>query len=168
MRKIYLLIFAFLICANSYAQYNQSAGLRLGLSSGVTFKKFIQDEEAMEMLLTGRNDGLQLTGLYEFHKPLKWGISDRMYLNYGVGGHFGYERDFRERFIYLPNSQVELIDSQKHQFTMGIDALIGIEYRWLAVPLTISIDMKPYFDYVGMRSTHLRFWDTALSVKYIF
>lgn len=168
MRKSYLLIIALLMCAVSYGQYDRSAGLRLGRFSGVTFKKFVHEEEAFEFLLSGRNDGLQLTGLYEFHTPLKWGLSDRLYLNYGAGGHFGYERDDRPRFVFLPGNQVELINRSRHLFTMGVDALVGIEYRWLAFPLTVGIDMKPYFDFIGMRSTRLRFWDTALTVKYIF
>jgi len=168
MRKLYVLIVALFMYSLSYAQYDRSAGLRFGSSWGVTFKKFVHEEEAFELLLSGRHDGLQLTGLYEFHSPLKWGLSDRLYLNYGMGGHFGFERNDYSRVFFLPGNQAEFIGRGRHLFAMGIDALVGIEYRWLAFPLTVGIDMKPYFDFIGMRSTRLRFWDTALTVKYIF
>lgn len=150
------------------AQYNKSAGLRLGSSSGVTFKKFVHAEEAIELLLSGRNGGLQLTGLYQFHKPMDWNFSDRIYLNYGVGGHFGYEKRRRNFFFSDPNLGTSFHTGNQHEFAMGIDAIIGLEYRWLTVPMTIGIDLKPYFDFIGMRYTRLKFWDSALSFKYIF
>ncbi len=157
-----------LISSVGFAQYDKSIGMRLGSSSGVTFKKFVHEEEAIELLLSGRNDGLQLTGLYQFHKPMDWNFTDRIYLNYGVGGHFGYERQRSIRIFFDPFGQTEVGNRNRHQFTMGIDALVGLEYRWLTVPMTIGFDLKPYFDFVGMRSTRLIFWDSALSFKYIF
>ncbi len=175
MRKFYLLLVLGFMSSVGLAQYDKSVGLRLGSSSGVTFKKFVHAEEAVELLLSGRNDGLQVTGLYQFHKPTDWNISDRIYLNYGVGGHFGYEK--RNQFsvfidpfnIPPPNSfNTEIGIRNRHQFAMGIDAIIGLEYRWLSVPMTIGLDLKPYFDFIGMRTTRLRFWDSALSFKYIF
>ena len=168
MKKLYLLLILGLMSSVGFAQYNKSAGLRLGSSSGVTFKKFVHAEEAIELLLSGRNDGLQLTGLFEFHKPMDWNISDRIYLNYGVGGHFGYEKQRQYSLFFDPFDQAEIINRNRHQFAMGIDAMIGLEYRWLSVPMTIGIDLKPYFDFIGMRSTRLKFWDSALSFKYIF
>ena len=113
--------------------------------------------------MSGRNDGLQLTGIYQFHRPMEWNFSDRFYLHYGVGGHFGYERARNRTF-----DQRNFIDRNRHQFAMGIDALVGLEYHWLTVPVTIGLDLKPYFDFVGMRSTRLKFWDSAISFKYIF
>ena len=168
MRKIYLLSFFMLMATVGWAQYDKSAGLRLGSSSGVTFKKFVHEEEAIELLLSGRNDGLQLTGIYQFHKPMEWNFTDRVYMNYGVGGHFGYERKRQLLLFVNPFDQNELINRNRHQFTMGIDAVVGLEYRWLTVPMTIGFDLKPYFDFTGMRSTKLKFWDSALSLKYIF
>jgi hypothetical protein len=51
---------------------------------------------------------------------------------------------------------------------MGIDAMIGAEYRLPTLPLTVGIDLKPYFNFVGLRHTNLHFWDLAISAKYIF
>ena len=51
---------------------------------------------------------------------------------------------------------------------MGIDGIIGIEYRFLTAPITIGLDMKPYFSFIGFRYVETQFWDTSLSVKYVF
>jgi len=169
MKKIYLFGIMLLMSTACLAQYNKSAGLRLGNTSGVTFKKFVHAEEALEILLSGRNRGLQFTGQYLFHQPLKLNFSDRIYLIYGVGGHFGYEKRNRNQLIFDTSQNINAFGTRgRSQFTMGVDASIGLEYRWLIVPMTIGFDLKPYFDFVGMQSTDLRFWDSAISFKYIF
>ena len=71
MKNFYLLVILMLAATAASAQYDKSAGIRLGHSSGVTFKKFVHAEEAVELLLGGRNNGLQLTTTYQFHKPMK-------------------------------------------------------------------------------------------------
>ncbi|MEQ9423365.1 MAG: hypothetical protein RJQ09_03025 [Cyclobacteriaceae bacterium] len=160
------ILWLFYITCN--AQYDNSAGLRLGYTPAVTFKKFVHDEEAIELFISGRKSGVQLTGIYQFHKPLETSFTDRLYLNYGVGGHFGFESRRRYRRFTNSQDQNEVVVKKKGQFAMGVDAIIGLEYRWLSVPMTIGFDVKPHFTYIGMRSTRLRFWDTALSFKYIF
>ena len=178
MRKLYLILIVGLISTTSWAQYERSAGVRLGRSGGVTYKRFIHAEEAIELLLSGRNNGLQLTGTYQYHKPLDFNFSDRFYLHYGVGGHFGYEKRNDYRFIRQFNTPppptdpfgqtFEVGPRRQSQFTMGIDALVGVEYRWLSVPITLGIDLKPYFDFIGMRTSRFRFWDAAFTARYIF
>ncbi|ELR69788.1 hypothetical protein C900_04635 [Fulvivirga imtechensis AK7] len=64
--------------------------------------------------------------------------------------------------------ELEYETNREAFFTMGVNAMVGVEYRWLAVPITISLDFKPYLDFAGMRYANLRFWDTAIAVKYVF
>jgi len=49
-----------------------------------------------------------------------------------------------------------------------VDAILGLEYRFLTAPITIGLDIKPYFSFIGFRYTNSNFWDTSLSVKYKF
>ena len=51
---------------------------------------------------------------------------------------------------------------------MGIDGIIGIEYRMLSVPITLSLDLKPYLNYIGMRKVKADFWDASIAIKYVF
>ena len=163
-----LLLVAALTCNAQY--YKNSSGIRLGYTSGLTYKHFINDEQAMEFIASGRNEGFQATTLYQFHRPMDIGFHDQFFLFYGVGGHIGFERLDDQRLLgpFVPGVDPEFRTSERSFFTMGVNTVLGIEYRWLNVPMTIGLDIKPYLDFIGMRRTKIRFWDTALSFKYIF
>ena len=154
--------------AVAQTMYQQSGGVRLGHTAALTFKKFMIEEEALEMLVSGRRDGLQFTTIYTFHKPMEFSFNENFYLYYGVGAHVGYERygGFSKTLTSIEPPAFEFRD--RTFFVMGADALLGIEYRWLSVPITVSFDLKPYFTFIGMRYTNGRFWDSAISFKYIF
>ena len=167
----YLLLASLILAFSSlYSQqlYDKSGGIRLGHTSGLTYKKFILENEAMEMILSGRNDGLQFTAIYMFHEPMEFSFNDRFYLHYGLGGHIGYEK-FDDLAKVLSNAAGdEFIYEERSFFAMGIDGSLGIEYRWLEIPATFGFDIKPYFNFIGMRYTKAKFWDAAISFKYVF
>ena len=169
MRRFILFLAGILVATASFAQeYEQSAGIRLGHSGGLTYKKFIVNEHAFEFMLTGRNNGVQATGLYLHHIPLALSFNDQFFLYYGAGAHLGYEKYFGYRKVLNTDSPDDFYYTDKSFFAMGIDGMIGLEYRILSVPMTASFDLKPYFNFFGMRYTTTRFWDAALTVKYIF
>lgn len=161
------LLFAMLF---SYSQqlYEKSAGIRLGYTSGLTFKSFLTENEAVEFILSGRNDGMQFTGIYQFHEPMEFSFNDKFYLHYGVGGHIGYEKFDNLAKVLTNSTGDEFAFEEKSFFTMGVDASLGLEYRALEVPATIGFDVKPIFNFIGMRHTQGRFWDAAISFKYVF
>jgi hypothetical protein len=169
MRFTLLLISISLLYTVSGQQlYEKSGGIRLGGTSGLTYKKFVTEDEAVEIMLSGRNDGLQFTALYLFHEPMEFSFNDRFYVHYGLGGHIGFEKfdDLAKTIINEAGDQ--FIFEEKTFFTMGVDGSLGIEYRWLEVPMTIGFDIKPFFSFIGMRHVKARFWDSALSFKYVF
>ena len=149
--------------------YERSAGIRLGGSYGLTYKKFFNEKDAVEFLFGGRDDGLHLTTLYQFNKPLNLSRNETFFLYYGAGGHLGYEK-YQTKVLYgspqQPNS--EFYYENRSYFSMGVDAIIGLEYRFLTAPITIGLDIKPYLSFIGFRYTRTDFWDTSLSVKYVF
>lgn len=154
--------------AGAQQLYEKSGGIRLGHTSGLTYKKFVTEDEAVDLMLSGRNEGMQLTVLYQFHEPMEFSFNDRFYLHYGIGGHVGYEK-FNDISKVLSNAAGdEFIFEEKSFFAMGVDASLGIEYRWLEIPATFGFDIKPYFNFIGMRHTRAKFWDAAISFKYVF
>lgn len=154
--------------ANSQALYEKSAGLRLGNTSGLTFKKFTTEKEAIELILSGRNEGMQFTMMYLFHQPMEFSFNENFYVHFGLGGHLGYER-FSDIAKTLTNETGDsFVFEDKSFFVMGIDANLGIEYRWLEVPITVGFDTKPIFNFIGMRYTRASFWDAGISFKYVF
>jgi hypothetical protein len=148
--------------------YERSAGVRLGVTSGMTFKKFMGNEEALEVIVSGRRDGIQLTTLYEFHEPMELSFNENFYAYYGLGGHVGYENYDRLNKTVISSDLSQFIFEDKSYFVIGADAILGIEYRWLSVPCTIGFDVKPYFNFIGLRYTQYRFWDSAVTFKYVF
>lgn len=170
MRK--WICFLVIICAVGIAAgqgYDQSGGVRFGkYTSGFTYKNFLANEQAIELLLSGRKNGIQLTTMYLIHRPMEFSFNENFYVYLGVGGHLGIEtyNDLRKTLVAV--SPPEFIYEKGSYLTMGVDGLIGIEYRWLSVPITIAFDVKPYFNYIGMRYTNARFWDSGISFKYVF
>jgi hypothetical protein len=169
MKKL-ILFLAIGLCALSLSaqEYEKSGGVRLGNTSGITYKTFIFEEEAIELMLSGRQNGMQFTANYIFHQPLEIAFDDKFYVYYGLGAHIGYEKYQNLRPIATSFDPPSFRYDDKNYFVIGADAIIGVEYRWLSVPVTIGFDVKPYFNFVGMRFTNGQFWDAALSVKYIF
>ena len=171
--KICGAILFLLVGVSSFGQqlYDKSAGVRLGYTSGFTFKKFIETDESIEVMLSGRKSGIQITTLYAFNRPMQFSFNENFYVYYGMGGHFGLERHRNlDKELILdggggePTSQ----NVEKSYFTIGADAIVGIEYRWLSVPVTIGFDVKPFFNYIGFRHVRGNFWDSAISFKYVF
>ncbi len=150
------------------ALYDQSAGVRLGWTSSLTFKKFMLEDEALEILVSGRRQGVQLTMLYEFHEPMELSFNENFFVYYGIGGHMGYEKygDLDKTLTSIDPPR--FVFDERSYFIMGVDGILGIEYRWLSVPITIGFDIKPYFSFIGLRHTRTQFWDSGISFKYIF
>ncbi len=168
MKKI-LFCAAIALSIGAMAQdYKHSAGFRLGGTSAITYKNFVETNESVEFFLSGREDGLQLTAIYSFHRPMELEFNENFFLHYGIGTHIGYEdrSDLDKVLVRLEPPQFNF--ERRTYFVMGVDAMAGVEYRWYSVPMTISFDIKPYFTFIGMRYTDARFWDAAISFKYIF
>ncbi len=168
-----IIIMLFMPLTPMYAQsYHQSAGVRLGTTSAVTYKKFIVPEESVEFMFSGRREGAQFTIMFVKHRTMEFSFNENFFAYYGLGGHFGLERyDGLSKAIVpgeTPSDPVSFVYEEKNYFVMGADAIAGVEYRWLSVPITISFDLKPYFNYIGMRYIRGTVWDGAISFKYVF
>jgi len=153
--KNYLLI-AVLVCSVSFISkaqdYENSVGVRFGLSNGVTFKHFFTTNDAIEGILSTRWGGFNLTGLFERHTSVF--DTDGMYFFYGAGAHLGSY--YNDRWF----------DDNSNHTIIGIDGIIGLEYVIPDFPLNIALDWKPGFNLIG----YTGFWgdELALSVRYIF
>jgi len=161
-----LLIIMPLLTLGQY--YQHSAGVRLGNTSGVTYRTFMNDHQALQFLMSGRSSGIQVTTTYHFYKALKLGKYDSFFVYYGPGGHIGVEQHTRQGYVINEPNPPYAISEQQSQFVIGLNAIAGIEYRMIPIPLVIGFDIKPYLNYIGMRELNFRFWDAALTIKYAF
>lgn len=166
--KFKLLIIILLLSGSLSAQYLRKAvGLRGGLSSGITFQYYYQEDRDLKGLMSFRNQGLQITGLIEQYVPLELHFGDHFYAYYGFGAHVGY--------VHVPSDQWLGYNQYPYdyhnyggRFVIGGDGIVGAEYRVFVVPLTFGIDYKPFFELFGYDIFRLAMGDFALTIKYNF
>lgn len=132
MKKI--IAAAFVITIMGFSQrvsaqdYKTALGIRLSndaavVNNAVTFKYFMNEKMALEGLLSF-SDPVALGVLLEKHETLntpglKW--------FYGAGGYFGF--------------------GSKTSF--GAQGVIGLDYKFNAVPLNLSLDWKPELNIIS-------------------
>lgn len=140
--------------------YNTAIGLRMGGTSGLTIKQFVGGNSALEGILGVWHHGLSATLLYENHAGT--GLSGLNWY-YGAGGHAAFNTGHtlhyygHERYDHFRDGEVGL----------GIDGIIGLEYKIPPIPLAISLDMKPFVEFTSGGHVWMSL-DPALGVKLAF
>jgi hypothetical protein len=123
-----LTIAGILINKTASAQdYRFALGVRLSnnvptLSSSVTGKYFVTDKNAIEGLISFGNR-FGIGALLELHRPFS--TVEGLSWFFGGGGYVGFE------------------DSDTY---LGPTGVIGLDYKFPAVPVNLSIDWKPELD----------------------
>jgi len=132
--------------------YRTALGVKI-YPGAITIKHFIKDDVALEGLLSFWDHGFRFTGLYEFHgnisdiDGLKWYV--------GPGAHLGfYDNDYKDSH---PDDD-EGID-------LGIDGVLGIDYKIKGAPINLSLDWQPSFTIIT--DTEFRSWG-GLGVRFTF
>ncbi len=159
-----LLSFILLISSQSTlnAQQKNAIGLRLGYVPGITYKRYFANNGGVELILQTGYRGILFTGLYEWHFPFP--TAPGLFAYVGVGGHIGgYNRVWGYRKGKGPYDDVYIYESRP---SVGIDAIVGLEYRIPSVPITLGLDIKPSIDFY-YRSAYGRY-DGALSIRFRF
>ncbi len=158
VKKLTIVVVALFFGLLSYNEvkaqtYATAAGLRLGVSTGVTVKHFIKDDLALEGILHSKWRGLLITGLLEVHKDIREVRGLRWF--YGGGAHIG-------SWNYRNRTPLEY----RGRTVVGIDGIIGLDYMFDDLPLNLSLDYKPAFNLINSGG----FWgtETALSIRYTF
>ena len=163
--KIIHLAILLLIMTNMSGQYyTRSVGIRGGESSGFIYRNMNDELSGMEFLLSFRKNGVQVTLLREFFDPGRFDISEFLFLVTGYGAHAGFAHDDEFSFFY----QSFVYDKRMFSPVLGVDGYIGLEYRLKEMPLIISFDYKPYFEFSANKFFSMNIWDTAFSLRYRF
>jgi len=134
-------------------RYKTGIGARLGGFSGFTVKHFVNNQNAIEGLLTFRWGGTVITGLYEWQKPISG--APNLDWEIGLGAHLGFINDDYTYYHHHYNSET----------VAGIDFIIGLEYTFKDAPISIGLDWKPAINF-----TDAGWWGDGigLSVRYNF
>jgi hypothetical protein len=164
MKKIFLTIIPVMLVLYLNAQeFRQAIGLRGGLTPGIEYRFYTDDTNSYKFLFSSRDNGLQLHLMKEFHRFDMFSFSDRLVFVYGIGIHGGYIRYNTERFYY----NVHYYDKAT-AFIAGLDGLAAAEYSFREFPISLGLEVKPFFDLFGEQIFRLQPFDFAFTIKYLF
>jgi hypothetical protein len=154
--KVIAILFMILSASTLNAQdYHTGLGLRASVYPGISVKHFYTTNMAVEGILTARWGGFNATGLAEFHLPVF--DTEGFYFYYGGGAHLGVWDTARDYYG-------DTTDGTK--LFLGIDGVIGLEYAFLDIPLSVGLDWKPGMNFIS--DFGLFFDDLAISLRYLF
>ncbi|SDD32563.1 hypothetical protein SAMN04488104_102430 [Algoriphagus faecimaris] len=149
--------------------YTTAIGVRGGYTSGVTFKHFVNNKAAIEVILgASRWRGTSLTGIYEWHKKGALEVSELSWV-YGFGARVGFfdGRDYYDGYKGSCNDprnpKCAAYWDGRSFAAIGLVGIGGLEYKFRDAPLTIGLDLIPYFYLQHYRGN---FIDGSLSVRY--
>ncbi len=106
--------------------YQTAIGIKALDMVAVSGKHFITPKKAIEGILLF-NDGVRMTALYELHEPIKDAPGLSWYM--GPGLHAGYYNGKAGKGAYV-----------------GMDVILGIDYKLKDFPLNFSLDWQPSFE----------------------
>jgi len=164
MKKLFLVIILF-VSGVAYAQnYTRDVGIRVGDYFSASYRQYLDDRQALEgMVFLGRG-GMTFTVLKEHFEPAFGHISEHLYFQYGYGAHVG----FRYMDHYKVLSRTYELEDFRFTPLLGLDGLIGLEYRFPEFPFLISVDAKPYFEYSTIQIFSIYLQSIGFSIKYRF
>ncbi|MEJ7829361.1 MAG: hypothetical protein WKF91_14220 [Segetibacter sp.] len=154
MKRI-LLAMSILFTAGCYAQettsptavggpeYQTALGAKISAGVAVSYKQFVANTKAIEAQSMFFSRGIRLVGLYEFHFYNIPGV-DGLAWYVGPGVHVGFYRKSAD---------------------LGIDGVIGLDYKIKNAPINLSLDWQPSYSLVGNGSLMPQFG--GLAIRYI-
>ena len=195
--RIFLLLMFSLLSAQSLVaqQKNWGAGLRLGDPSGLSVKRYLARQKALEFNF-GRSWGYNysnafyrhnnynrefynyewhnlrsavgLQGRYLVHRDLGMSELPGLEWYYGVGAQFRFlSVDYHYRYYVEGNRNggVARTDRVTH-VDLGLDGILGLEYSWRDVPLTVFVDLNLFLELVD--DPFMPFLQGGTGVRYYF
>lgn len=155
MRKICVVIVSLVVTISLQAQsksansstYRTALGVKVWDGGGISFKHFLHDRGALELIGYFWNRGSRITGLYEIHGPISGASGLQWYI--GPGAHIGFYNDRYGNGSFI-----------------GLDGVLGLDYKFKGAPINISLDWQPSFEF-GDNRGFVGSWG-GLGVRYTF
>lgn len=118
------------------SSYRSALGVKF-YPGGITFKHFTESNKALEGIAYFWNYGFRFTGLYEIHGDFNGEPGLKWYI--GPGAHIGFWNDeWKNRY-----------PSRASGVAIGIDGVLGLDYKIKGAPIDLSVDWQPSFNFVG-------------------
>ena len=133
----FLLMISFAVNAqNMGSTYQTAVGIKF-YPGAISVKHFTKENVAIEGLGYFYTDGVRFTGLYEYHGDINGAEGLKWYA--GPGAHIGFWNDTWKR--HFPERQAGI--------AIGVDGVLGLDYKFTGAPINLSVDWQPSFNFVG-------------------
>src|ERR1041385_4347585 len=123
------------------AQYTTAVGLRVGGTTGIDGKFFTKQSKAVEGIVGWFGNGSSLTVLIEKYSPVD--NAKGLYVYYGGGPHIAFYNGSSGRYSYFGR---DVSYNRNNALGIGINGIVGFEYRMPEVPIAFSADLKPFVE----------------------
>lgn len=155
MRKVFVLATALCIVTLTQAQsksansssYRTALGVKVWDGGGISLKHFFNGNNAGELIGYFWNRGARFTGLYEIHGDFNGAPGLKWYI--GPGAHIGFYNTKYGDGTFV-----------------GIDGVLGLDYKFRGAPINMSIDWQPSFEFGDNRGFYGN-WG-GLGIRYTF
>lgn len=140
--------------------FDMEAGVRSGLSSGISLRVLTSNNDWVEGMLLSRNHGVQLCVLKGKNTPLLLCRNWPLTMQTAFGAHIGNTRS-----AYSPE---EFYSAYRQVPVIGADFFLATTYNFNRLPLSFSLDYKPFAEFVPDRFLRINLWDFGFSIRYHF
>ncbi len=156
MKKvIFALSFLMIISISVKAQknftsqdYTTAAGVKF-YPGAISVKHFVDNKSAVEGLLYFSNYSTRITGLYELHFDIANAPGLKWYV--GPGAHIGFYNKKYDKGT-----------------SVGIDGVLGLDYKIKNAPLNLSLDWQPAFEFGSRYGNGFSGSWGGLAIRYVF
>lgn len=126
--------------------YKTALGVKVWDGAGISLKTFVKGNHALEAVGFFWRDGFRLTGLYEIHGDISGAPGLKWYI--GPGAHIGF------------------YEAPQGSTSVGIDGVLGLDYKINGAPINFSLDWQPSFEFGNDRG-FVGSWG-GFAVRYTF
>ena len=143
MKQIIILMFAIGTMSTVFGQemntgstYQTAVGIKI-YPGAISIKHFTNTNTAWEGLGYFWQYGFRATGLYEIHGNINGVDGLKWYV--GPGAHVGFYN----------TTWAKDYPSRESGVAIGVDGVLGLDYKIPGAPLNVSFDWQPSFNFVG-------------------
>jgi hypothetical protein len=133
--------------------YKKALGVKM-YPSAISYKQFYRTNKALEVLGYFTLDGFRATAMVEKYMPIEGNENLTWYVGYGA--HLGlWSEEWKKN---NPNHRAGI--------ALGVDGILGMDYKVKNAPLDISVDWQPSFNFVG--ASYFESGWAGIGVRYTF